>query len=83
MSDYTYNGINLTIIRDADHSNRLIPNGYNDAFEGEDYDFEMVATATDDEGEQYNIYWIFSATKGHEPELDSYDYRKIHRIEAI
>lgn len=89
MSDYTHNGIKLTLTSDADYSNRLLPGcytNYHEAKEGQEYDFEMMATAVDADGNKYEIYWIYSNVKGDDAnELDWYDYSQdeIDRIEAI
>ncbi|WP_124705059.1 hypothetical protein [Sulfuriferula multivorans] len=88
MSDLTYNGINLTLTSDADYSNRLLPGGYvnyHEASAGEAYDFEMQATATDEAGNSYLVYWIYEGVKGDDDRpLDWYDYSsdEIDRIEV-
>lgn len=79
----TSDGITYTLIDVADMSSRLMPyKPFHQAQEGDEYDFEMVANAVDDEGNPYQIAWIFAAIKGDEPELDSYDYSTPHSVSA-
>lgn len=56
-------------------SDRCLPDqNYHEVAEGETYLFEMVAHAVDDEGNECQVSWVFSAVKGEERELDEYDY---------
>lgn len=69
-------GKTYKLINQADFSDTCFPSGSNfqDVGEGETYLFEMVARAVDDEGNEYEVSWVFSAIKGEERELDEYDY---------
>lgn len=81
----SYNGKEYAFVSDADYTNALLPDcytNYNDACTDEEYDFEMSASAIDEEGNCYEIFWIFTGIKGEDDyELDSYDYNNIDRIE--
>ncbi len=70
---------------EADFTSRLLPGPWNlnDVEEGEEYQFEMVAPAVDEQtGKEYKVYWIFWKVKGEDDwELDSLDYDKVHRVE--
>lgn len=81
-----FNGIEYALTDRADFTNRLLPGGYtnyNDAAEGEKYDFEMSASAVDSEGDRLTVYWIFKNTKGlGAAELDTFDYSIADRIEV-
>ena len=68
----------------AEPSSRLLPYPKNihEVEEGEEYDFEMTAPAVDGDGNDYRVSWIFSAIKGAECELDSYDYSTPDNVEA-
>lgn len=80
----TFEGREYALTSQADHTSRLLPGGYtnyNDASEGEAYDFEMSASAIDKSGNQYVIYWLFEGIKGEDDhELDSYDYNIVDRV---
>ena len=81
----TFNGKEYTFTGDADLTNRCLPQCYRqfqNTPEGEEYDFEMSAPAMDADGNKYWVYWIFSAIKGDEAELDSYDYDDVDRVEV-
>ena len=80
----TFEGREFALTSQADHTSRLLPGGYtnyNDASDGDEYDFEMSAGAIDQEGNEYTAYWIFTGRKGEDdPELDSYDYSAADRV---
>ena len=81
----TCDGKKYTLTRDADYTSRLLPGGYTnyvDAAEGDEYDFEMGASAVDEDGNECTVYWIFSATKGDVAELDAYDYSIADRVQS-
>lgn len=79
----THNGVSYTLIDVADMSSRLMPyKPYHEAEEGDEYEFEMTANAVDDDGNLYQVAWIFEAVKGDEPELDSYDYGTPDKVTA-
>lgn len=67
----------------AEMTNRLMQNAYHEASEGEEYEFEMSSDATDEEGNEYVVYWVFEDIKGEEIELDMYDYSDVDRVEQI
>ena len=76
----TFEGKKYTLTGVADHTNRLIPFGYNDRDENDgEYNFEMSAPATDEEGNEYTVYWIFANVE--DWELDQYDYDAVDRVE--
>jgi len=56
---------------------------FNEAEDGEEFEFEMAADARDDEGNQYKVYWVFTDIKGAQKELDSFDYDEASKIERI
>ena len=79
-----FNGKKYTLTSDADFTNSVLnyPKNYNDAEDGEEFDFQMSASATDANGNECTVYWIFSDIKGEsEKELDSFDYDNVHGIE--
>lgn len=80
----TFEGREYALTNQADHTSRLLPGGYtnfNDASDGEAYDFEMSAGAIDQEGNEYTVYWLFEGRKGEDDyELDSYDYNDVDRV---
>jgi len=86
-----FNGITYTLTSQAEMTNRLInniSNNYNDVDDGEEYQFELSASAEYDDGNPENenlttgtIYWVFTGTKGeNDPELDSYNYDDVDRF---
>lgn len=85
METIEFNGKSYTLTTDADFTNGVLnyPKNYNDVEEGEEFDFEMSASATDEEGNRYTVYWIFSDIKGDQKELDSFDYDNIDRVEEV
>lgn len=80
----TFEGREYALTSQADHTSRLLPGGYtnyNDARDGEAYDFEMSAQAIDRNGDEYTVYWLFEGIKGEDdPALDSYDYSTADRV---
>ncbi|MFD1884030.1 hypothetical protein [Paenibacillus wenxiniae] len=58
--------------------NRNVYTNYNDAEEGEKYDFEMSAPVIDNEGVEWTMFWVFQDIKGKEnSSYDSFDYNKV------
>ena len=43
----------------------------------------MRAIAEDEEGNRYEVLWIFSDIKGDEKELDCFDYDDIYDVREI
>ena len=43
----------------------------------------MRAIAEDEEGNRYEVLWIFCDTKGDEKELDCFDYDDIYDVREI
>lgn len=80
----TFEGREYALTSHADHTSRLLPGGYknyNDASDGEAYDFELSAGAIDKDGNEYTVYWLFEGRKGEDDyELDSYDYSAADRV---
>ena len=73
------------ILNGADFTNRVLPpntqRNYNDVEDGDEYDFEMSMSVVDPDGNKVTLYWIFTATKGDELKLDSFDYDDVDRVE--
>lgn len=88
-SDYgavVFDGKEYQLTGEADFTGRILPGNmnYHEVALGEKYKFEMSAPAIDAEGSTYTIYWIFKGVKGEDdPELDSYDYDNVDRVEEI
>jgi len=85
METIEFKGKTYTLTTDADFTGRVLEGGYTDYStreNGENYDFEMSASAEDKEGNEYIIYWIFTC-EDDEAELDSYDYDIIDRIVEV
>lgn len=80
----THEGREYALTSQADHTSRLLPRGYtnyNDASDGEAYDFEMAASAIDKDGNRYTVYWLFEGLKGEDDhDLDWYDYSAVDRV---
>lgn len=81
--EITFNGKIYTLATDADHTGRHLPSNdnYSQVDEGESYNFEMSAEATNATGERYIVYWMMTDTKGDEAELDDLDYTNPSRVE--
>ncbi|EGO63523.1 hypothetical protein [Acetonema longum] len=79
-----FEGKKYILTSQADLTGRLIQhNGYNDPDDNGDYDFEMSASAVDECGDEYTVYWIFNTRKdadGVDKELDQYDYDEVDRV---
>lgn len=84
MTTINFNGKTYTLTTDAEPSSRLLPypKNYHEMETGEEYDFEMIAKAVDDEGNEYYVSWIFSEVKGEELELDCLDYDNVDNVTA-
>jgi len=82
----TFDGREYALTDQADFTSRLLPGGYinyNDASDGDEYDFEMSASAIDKDGNEYMVYWMFTNIKGEDAaELDSFDYDDVDRVVA-
>ena len=51
---------------------------------GEEYDFEMVAKATNGDGNKYEVRWIFTDIKGEESDsYDNYDFDDVYDVIAL
>lgn len=85
MTQITFENKTYTLINDAEHTSRLLPypKNYHEVAYGEEYDFEMRAIAEDEDGNRYEVLWIFSDTKGDEKELDCFDYDDIYDVREI
>lgn len=85
MTTITFENKTYTLINDAEQTDRLLPypKNYHEVESGEEYDFEMRAIAEDEEGNRYEVLWIFSDTKGDEKELDCFDYDDIYDVREI
>lgn len=83
----TFNGQSYTLITDADISGCLLPypKNYHEVDDGEEFDFEMSARATGEDGNIYKIIWIFSTIKGEECKYDDFDYSScnIHSVNLL
>ena len=83
METIEFKGKSYTLTTEADFTNGVLnyPKNYNDVEQGEEFDFEMSASAVDAEGNKYTVYWLFTDIKGEsEKELDSFDYYDINRV---
>ena len=83
MTTIEFKGKTYTLTTDADFTGGLLGVGYTDYHDAKgdgSYDFEMSAQATDKEGIEHTVYWIFECTDQGQ-ELDSYDYDNVYRIE--
>ena len=80
-----FNGKEYALTTDADFTGRQLdyPKNYNDVEDGDEYEFELSASGTNDKGNEVTVYWIFSCTKGNEQELDSFDYDNVDRVEEL
>lgn len=85
MTTITFENKTYTLINDAEQTGRLLPypKNYHEVESGEEYDFEMRAIAEDEEGNRYEVLWIFSDIKGDEKELDCFDYDDIYDVREI
>ena len=73
-----------TLTDQAEPTSRLLPypKNYHEVEMGEEYDYEMMATAVNDEGEGFYVYWILSDIKGEErEEFDWFDFSFADRVE--
>lgn len=70
---------------DADFTGRQLdgPWNMNDVQEGEEYQFEMAASAVGEDGKKCKVVWIFWKVKGEEWELDELDYDKVYSVEEV
>jgi len=78
-----FEGKKYILTMQADFTNRQMPSprDYNDVLDNEEYDFEMSASAVDENENNYTVYWIFTDIKGENgKELDSFDYDKVNRV---
>ncbi|AHD06417.1 hypothetical protein [Paenibacillus larvae] len=78
-------GKEFKLTGDADFTNCVLGGWYtdfNDASEGEEYQFEMSAPGLDNEGNEVTVYWIFTDIKGEKGKesLDEYDYDNVDRV---
>jgi hypothetical protein len=84
-----YEGKKYIAIEDAYVSSYV--DEYNEACEGEEYEFSMQAKAINIEHEeneereekQYFLYWVFDATKGEEKDLSEYDYSQATDVKEL
>ncbi|MFA5300498.1 MAG: hypothetical protein WC389_20110 [Lutibacter sp.] len=82
MNSIIFGNKEYKLISEADYSNRVLTyQDFNSVEIGDNFDFEMVAKAIGEDGEEYNVFWIFTDTKGEEQELDCFDYSIINRVE--
>jgi len=78
----TFAGAEYVLRQYAYLTGRKIP-GQDVVADGEPYDFEMRAAAHDVRGNEVSVYWVFTGIKGpDDPELDSYDYAHVDRVDA-
>ena len=74
-----HEGKEYTLAQVADYSNRVFPGWWGDVQEGEEYTAEFSASAYDNDGNSYMIYWQFDSVKGQEPEdLSNYPWDDEH-----
>ncbi|ARF67195.1 hypothetical protein B7C51_04285 [Paenibacillus larvae subsp. pulvifaciens] len=80
-----FEGKEFKLTEDANFTNRVLGGWYtdfNDASEGEKFDFEVSAPGVDDEGNEVTVYWIFTDIKGEggKEGLDEYNYDDVDRV---
>ena len=78
-----FNGKTYTLTTRAEPSSRLLPypKNYHEVQMGDEYDFELVAKAVDENGNACQVRWIFSETKGEESEsYDGFDYDNVYDV---
>lgn len=83
FGEVEFEGKEYQLTSEADFTNRQLPGNwnFNDVEEGEEYQFEMSASAVDEQGKEYQVTWIFWKVKGEDFELDSLDYDKVNSVE--
>ena len=82
----TFKGKEYTLTDQAEFTNRQLEapyTNYNEAEEGEEFDFEMSAGAIDEAGNEFIVYWTFSDVKGQQKELDEFEYDIVDRVEEL
>lgn len=86
MVTLNYNNVQIEVEDfDAEPSSRLLPytKNYHEVNEGEEFDFEMVATTVTKDGVEVKLSFIFTDIKGDEKDLDQFDYTYPDSIEEI
>ena len=82
-----HEGREIVLTCDAVESNRVLPAPYTNLHEVEDgevYDFEMIATGVDAEGDGYRVTWIFmNEPKGVHDSYDHLDFESNYEVERV
>lgn len=75
----TFEGKEYILTSQVDFTNRVLHNlkNFHEVSEGEEYSFQLSCQAIDSNWDEYTLYWVFTATKGEEVELDSYNYDNV------
>ena len=57
---------------------------YHEVEDGEEYTFEMSASAVDESENDYTVYWLFQDVKGEDGKnnFDEFNYDDVDRVEA-
>lgn len=86
MTDFgtaTIDGITYTLTGQAELSNRVFPNWWGDAKEGESYISEWEAPGVDADGNDVIVRWQFDEIKGSETEPDSLDWDSPYSVREV
>ena len=87
MTTIKFEGKVYTLTSEAEPTSRHLPSNYtnyNDAVEGELYDFETSAEAIDENGSECIVYWIFENEKSENgKQLDEFDYDDENNIDRV
>jgi len=83
-----FEGEKYWLTEEAEHGNSLLPHTHNYRNPDDDgnYWFDMIAYAIDEDGNEYQVTWIFNTEKdedGNSKELDEYDYDDVDSVEAV
>tara|TARA_R110000868_G_scaffold260457_2_gene518614 strand:- start:552 stop:836 length:285 start_codon:yes stop_codon:yes gene_type:complete len=74
-------GKKLALIEQAELTNRVFPNWFGDAEEGDTYIAEYGAPAIDNEGNTYLVIWQFDETKGQEQDdASNYNWDNVYSV---
>lgn len=86
IRDISFGTKTYHLYEDAEITGRVFHNNFNhaDVSDGEEFMFEMAAHAIGEDGNEYNVYWVFVDIKGeNEKELDAFDYDNVNRVEEV
>ena len=78
-----HNGKTYMMTGQSELTNRVFPNWWGDAAEGETYISEWFAPAVDVDGNEYQVIWQFDQVRGDEQEPDSLNWDDVYKVRAI